>query len=65
MRILLGTSCHTVRDGADNFGEPQREKFLREINKIVQGSEHDLLYEFHIVICNVFTARKLTQYIPK
>ena len=44
MRISLGTSCHTVRDGADNFIEPQRKKFLREINKVVQGPEHDLLY---------------------
>ena len=44
MRISLSTSCHTVRDGAGDFGESQRKKFLGEINKVVQGSEHDLLY---------------------
>ena len=43
MRISLGTSCHTVRDGASDFGGSQRKKFLREINKVVQGSEYDLL----------------------
>ena len=43
-RISLGTSCHTVRDGAGDFGESQRKKLSREINKVVQGSEYNLLY---------------------
>ena len=36
--------CRIVRDGADDFGDPQRKKFLRVTNKVVRGSEHNLLY---------------------
>ena len=43
-KISLGTICRTVRDGADDFGDSQRKKFLREINKVVRGSERNLLY---------------------
>ena len=42
--ISLGTTCHTVRDRADDFGDAKRKKFLKERNKVVQGSEHNLLY---------------------
>ena len=29
-KISLGTICRTARDGADDFGDSQRKKFLRE-----------------------------------
>ena len=65
MRISLGTSCHTVRDGADNFGESQRKKVFKR-NK--QGGSRirtrSLVYEFHIVLYNVFRIRKPIQYTP-
>ena len=43
-KISLGTICRTVRDEADDPGDSQRKKFLREINKVVRGSEHNILY---------------------
>ena len=43
-RISLGTICQTVRDGADDFGDSQKKKFLRGLNEVVQGLEYDILY---------------------
>ena len=34
----------TRRDGASDFGDSQRKKFLREINTVVRGSEHNILH---------------------
>ena len=64
-RISLGTICHTVRDGASDFGDSQRKKFFREINKgRSEIRTQYLVYEFHVVVCNVFTIRKSIQSIP-
>ena len=64
-RISLRTICRTVRDGADDFGDSQKKKFLREVNKgRSEIRTQYLVYEFHVVVCNVFTIRKPIQYIP-
>ena len=43
-RISLGAICQTARDRTGDFRDAKRKGFSRQINKVVQGSEHDLLY---------------------
>ena len=64
-RISLDTICRTVRDEADDFGDSQKKKvFKRNKHGCSRIRTQYLVYEFHIVVCNVFTIRKPIQYIP-